>query len=50
MTTKTITQKKKLEESTPAHKRNNIEKVLFIVILVMIAIFGPFTYLTYDMI
>jgi hypothetical protein len=49
MTTKAIARKPG-EEITPTHKRNNIEKVLFVAIFVMIAIFGPFTYFTYDMI
>ena len=45
-------EKSKLEkkETTPAHKRNSFEKLFLIVILVLLAIFGPFTYFTYEMI
>ena len=48
MTTKSI---KSQENSNKAgNRRTNFENLFFIIILVLIGIFCPFTYLTYEMI
>lgn len=47
MTTKSL--KPREVVSTP-HKRTNFEKIFFLVILVLIGVFAPFTYLTYGMV
>ena len=47
MTTKSL----KPEEIVSAkHKRTNFEQIFFLLILVLIGVFGPFTYLTYGMV
>ena len=46
MTTKSL---KPQEVITAPHKRNNFEKAFLLIIVCLIGIFAPFTYLTYEM-